>query len=96
MVVAIFALLSQIGTMVLLISPQQIERENCICAQIEALEEANRWLYPDDARDSSERGENTVNLISDGGGYFFPFFSNSYHGSANMSSTNRARKLRWS
>ena len=50
MVVAIFSLFSQIGTMVLLISPQRIERESCAGAEIEALEERNRWLYSDDAR----------------------------------------------
>ena len=57
MVVAIygsFALFSQIGVMVLLISPEQIELESCTCAQNKALEEGNWWIYPDDAGDSSE------------------------------------------
>ena len=35
MVVAFFALYSQIGAMVLLISPTQIELESCACTQIE-------------------------------------------------------------
>ena len=54
MVVAFFALFSQIGAMVLLTSPEQIKLESCACAQIEAHEERNRWLYFDDAGDSSE------------------------------------------
>ena len=41
MVVAFFALFSQIAAMVLLISPERIELEGCACAQIEALEEGN-------------------------------------------------------
>ena len=45
MVVAFFAILSQIGPMVLLISPEQIKLENCACAQIEARGEGNRWVY---------------------------------------------------
>ena len=60
--------------MVLLISPERIELESCACAQVEALEEWNRWLYPDDAGVLSERGRSAVNLISDGGGHFCPFF----------------------
>ena len=52
---AIFALFSEIGAMVLLITPERIELESCACAQIEALEEWNCWFYPDDAGDSSER-----------------------------------------
>jgi len=39
MVVALFALKSQIGAMVLLISPEQIKLQSCACTQIEALEE---------------------------------------------------------
>ena len=60
--------------MVLLISPEHIKLESCACAQIEALEEGNRWFYLDDAGDLSERGRNAANLISDGGGHFLPFF----------------------
>ena len=71
--------------MVLLISPQHIKLESCACDQIEALEEGNRWLYPDDAGDLLERGRNAANLISDSGGLFFPLFSNWCHGSANIS-----------
>ena len=73
-VVLIFAIFEAICAMVLLISPERIELESCACAQIEALEEWNRWLYPDDAGDLSERGRNAANLISDGGGHFCPFF----------------------
>ena len=74
MVVAFFALFSQIGAMVLLISSERIELESCACAQTKALEEGNWWLYPDDAGDLSERAGNAANLISDGGGLFCPFF----------------------
>ena len=49
---------TQIGAMGLLISPEGIELESCTYAQIEALEEMNRWLYLDDARDLSEKGRN--------------------------------------
>ena len=42
MMVAFFALFSQIGAMVLLISLERIRLENCTSAQIEALEEGNR------------------------------------------------------
>ena len=80
-----FAHFSQIGAMVLLISPEQIELESCACAQIEALEEGNRWFYLDDAGDLSERGRNPANMISDGGGLFYHFFSNWCHGSADIS-----------
>ena len=45
MVVAFFTLFSQIGAMVLLISPERIKLKSCTCAQIEALEEGNRLLY---------------------------------------------------
>ena len=51
MVVAFFAFFSQIGAMVV---PEQIGLERCACAQIDAHEERNRWLYFDDAGDSSE------------------------------------------
>ena len=71
--------------MVLLISPEQIKLESCACAQIEAFEEGNRWLYLDDAGDPSARGRNAANMISDGGGLFCPFFSNWCHGSADIS-----------
>ena len=93
MVLACFALISQIGAMVLLISPEYIKLQSCACAQIEALEEENRWLCPDDARDSSQGGKNAAILISDGSGHFCPFISNWYHGSSNISSINRVRKL---
>ena len=53
MVVAFFAPFSQIGAMVLLISPKQIKLESCACAQIKGLEEGNMRLYLDDAGDSS-------------------------------------------
>ena len=49
-----FALFSQIGAMVLPISPERIELESCACPQIKALEEGNRWLYLNDAEDLSE------------------------------------------
>ena len=51
MVVAFFALFSQIGAMVLLISSDQIKLESCACAQIKSLEERNMWFYLDDAGD---------------------------------------------
>ena len=47
MVVAFLAIFSQIGVMVLLISPERIKLERCICAQIKALKK-NRQLYLDD------------------------------------------------
>ena len=40
----LFALFSQIGAMVLLISLEGIKLESCACAQIEPLEEGNRQL----------------------------------------------------
>ena len=70
MVVAFFALFSQIGAMVLLLSPERIELESCACAQIGALEKWNGWFYPDDVGDSSERGRNMENLMIDNGGFF--------------------------
>ena len=63
--VALIAIFSQTGAMVLLISPKQIELESCACAQIKALEESNRLLHLVDAEDSSKRGRNAANLISD-------------------------------
>ena len=54
MVVDFFAHFSQIGAMVLLISPEQIELESCACIEIEALEDSDRWLYLDDTQDLSE------------------------------------------
>ena len=45
MVVAFLALFSQIYVMVLLISPERMKLECCVCAQIQALEEGNRQLY---------------------------------------------------
>ena len=83
--VAFFALFSQIGAMVLLISPEQIKLESCACAQIGALEEGNRWLYLDDAGLLSEGRRNEANLISDGGGHLCLFSSNWCHGSASIS-----------
>ena len=44
----IFGTFDVIGAMVLLISPEQIKLEGCVCAQIKALEEGNRQLYLDD------------------------------------------------
>ena len=63
MVVAFFALFSQIGAMALLVSPKQIELKSYACAQIKALEERNRWLNPDVARDLSLKERNAANLI---------------------------------
>ena len=83
--VAYFALFSQIGAMVLLISPERIKLESCACTQIEGLEEVNRWLYLDDAGLLSEGRRNEANLISDGGGLFCPFFSNLCRGFLNIS-----------
>ena len=93
MVVVFIALFSQIGAMVVFIFSEQIELESCACAQNIAVEEGNRWLYPDDAGELSMRGKNAANLISDSGDLFCPFFSNWCHGFANISRTNRARKL---
>ena len=39
----LFALFSQIGAMVMLISLEGIKLESCACTQIEALEEEYRW-----------------------------------------------------
>ena len=55
MVEAFFSIFSQIGAMVLLLSPEQIKLESCACAQIKALEKLNCSFYPDDAGDSSKR-----------------------------------------
>ena len=53
-VVVIFDIFGAIDAMVPPISPKRIALGSCACAQIEALEEWNRWLYPDDAGDLSE------------------------------------------
>ena len=53
--------------MILLISPERIKLERCAYAQIKALEER---LNLDDASDSSLRGRNVANRISDDGGLF--------------------------
>ena len=50
-VVAFFGLVTEIGAMVLLISPEQIKLESCTCPQIKALEELNKRLYFDDTED---------------------------------------------
>ena len=55
MAVAYFTLFYQIGAMVLLISPEQIELDHCACTQTKAFEEGYWWIYPDDAGDSSVR-----------------------------------------
>ena len=47
--------------MVLVITSERIELEGCACAQIEALEDWNGWIYPDDAWGQSERGRNAAN-----------------------------------
>ena len=52
----IFGIFALIGAMVLLLSPKRIELESYACAEIEALEEGKKWLYLDDAGDSSEKG----------------------------------------
>ena len=44
----IFGIFGAIDAMVLPISPKRIALRSCACAQIKALEEGNRWLYPDD------------------------------------------------
>ena len=74
MVMAIFALFSQISAMVLLITLEQIKLESCACTQIEAFGERNWWLYPGDAGYLSESGRNAAILRTDGGGHFYPFF----------------------
>ena len=45
MVVAFLALFSQIGAIVLLISPEWIKLESCACVQIEARGAGNRWVH---------------------------------------------------
>ena len=72
MVLACFALISQIGAMVLLISPEWIELRSCACAHIEALKDGNGWFYPNNAGDPSEKEQNAANLSSDGGGLICP------------------------
>ena len=46
-VVVILVIFGANGAMVSVISPERIELESCACAQIKALKEGNRWLYPD-------------------------------------------------
>ena len=60
-VVVIFVIFGAIVTMVLVITSERIELEGCACAQIEALEDWNGWIYPDDAWGQSERGRNAAN-----------------------------------
>ena len=62
-VVVIFGIFGAIDAMVLPISPKRIALGSCACAQIEALEEGNRWIHPDDYWNLSERGRNAANLI---------------------------------
>ena len=81
MVVAFFALFSQIGSMALPIFLERIELESCACAQIKTLEDGSGRFHPDEAGDPSEKERNAANLISDGG----CFFSNRCHGSFNIS-----------
>ena len=57
MVLAIFAPFSQIGAMVLVLSPKRIKLGSCACTHIKALEVGNGLFYPDDAGDPSEMGE---------------------------------------
>ena len=60
-VVVIFVIFGAIDAMVLVITSERIELEGCACAQIEALEEWNWWIYPDDVWGQSETGRNAVN-----------------------------------
>ena len=60
-VVVIFVIFGAIDAMVLAITSERIELEGCACAQIEALEDWNGWIYPDDAWGQSERGRNAAN-----------------------------------
>ena len=60
-VVVFFCIFDAIAAMVLLISSKQIELEGCACAQIEALEDWNGWIYPDDVWGQSETGRNAAN-----------------------------------
>ena len=57
MVLAIFAPFSQIGAMVLVLSPKRIKLGSCACTHIKALEVGNGSFYPDDAGNLSEMGE---------------------------------------
>ena len=57
-VVVIFAIFGTSCAMVLLISPERVELESCACAQIDALEEYNGWIYPGDAWELIQRGKN--------------------------------------
>ena len=56
-----FFIFGAIDTMVLVITSERIELEGCACAQIEALEEWNGWIYPDDVWGQSETGRNAAN-----------------------------------
>ena len=60
-VVVIFVIFGAIVTMVLVITSERIELEGCACAQIEALEDWNGWIYADDAWGQSERSRNAAN-----------------------------------
>ena len=60
-VVVIFVIFGAIDAMVLVITSERIELEGCACAQIEALEEWNGWIYPDDVWGQSETGRNAAN-----------------------------------
>ena len=70
MVVAFFALFSQIGSMALPIFLERFELESCACAQIKTLEDGSGRFHPDEAGDPSEKERNAANLISDGGCFF--------------------------
>ena len=59
--VVIFGLFGAVYATVLVITSERIELEGCACAQIEALEDWNGWIYPDDAWGQSERGRNAAN-----------------------------------
>ena len=62
---------SEIGAMVVLITPERIELESCACAQIKTLEDGSGRFHPDEAGDPSEKERNAANLFSDGGCLFF-------------------------
>ena len=59
--VVFFVIFGAIDAMVLAITSERIELEGCACAQIEALEEWNGWIYPDDVWGQSEMGRNAAN-----------------------------------
>ena len=62
-VVVIFAIFGTICAMVLLISPERVELESCACAKTDALGEYNGWIYPCDAWELIERGENAAKTL---------------------------------